>query len=104
MTGVVNFDALHSIITSGSSGLVDVQADLARAQYEIEWALSHPAAAATRTLEPETWITPEQAAEIAAVDRRTIYDWATGKAWASRKSRRCLRIAEGPFRRWMAAR
>jgi hypothetical protein len=54
--------------------------------------------------EPDHWITPDQAASIAGVNRRTIYDWAAGKVWASRPSRRCLRIADTAFRRWLAAR
>src|SRR5687767_12662964 len=52
----------------------------------------------------EVWITPEQAAKIASIELRTLYDWATNKPWASRKTRRCLRIDEGGFRRWLAAR
>jgi len=54
--------------------------------------------------EAEKWITPLDAATIAGVEQRTIYDWASGKSWASRPSRRCLRIAEDAFRRWLAAR
>jgi hypothetical protein len=55
----------------------------------------------------ERLIKPEAAATIACVDTRTIYDWAAGKAgklWARRPSRRCLRIEEATFRRWLAAR
>jgi hypothetical protein len=60
------------------------------------------------------WITPERAAEIAGepIDapearrraRRRIYGWAKGQRWANRPSRRCLRINEQGFRRWLSAR
>ena len=50
------------------------------------------------------WITPEQAAEIAGVPVRRIYEWAKGQRWASRPSRRCLRVSERGFRRWLEAR
>ena len=53
--------------------------------------------------EPKTWITPEQAAVIAAVPKERIYSWAKGQRWASRPSRRCLRIEETGFRRWLLA-
>jgi len=53
--------------------------------------------------EPERLLTPEQAAGIAAVPKTRIYAWARGQRWASRPSKRCLRIAEASFRRWLAA-
>ena len=70
------------------------------------WAriLQPPGSAEARPVALDGWLTPQQAAAIAGVGRRTIYDWAVGKAWASRPSRRCLRIAETTFRRWLAAR
>jgi hypothetical protein len=51
--------------------------------------------------EAETWITPEQAATIASVPVKRVYDWARGKRWTSRPTRRCLRIDEAGFRRWL---
>ena len=54
--------------------------------------------------EPDTWLTPEQAASIAGVSVERLYGWAKGKRWASRPSRRCLRVSEQGFRRWLAAR
>jgi hypothetical protein len=48
------------------------------------------------------WITA--AALIANVSTKTIYEWAVGKRWASRPSRRCLRIDEAGFRSWLASR
>jgi len=53
--------------------------------------------------EPEHWLTPQAAAAIAAVPETRIYAWARGQRWATRPSRRCLRIDEGGFRRWLAA-
>lgn len=65
---------------------------------------------------PGALITPEDAATIAGLpmdtpeDRkrsvRRIYSWAagTGIRWASRPSRKCLRISEPGFRRWLEAR
>ena len=50
----------------------------------------------------KVWIKPEQAAKIAGIEVRTLYDWAAGKAWASRKTSRCLRIDEVGFRSWLA--
>ena len=54
--------------------------------------------------EAEVWITPQQAAKIASIEVRTLYDWAANKPWASRKTKRCLRIDERGFRRWLSAR
>jgi hypothetical protein len=54
--------------------------------------------------EPEVWITPDRAAEIAAVPKRRVYKWARGKRWASRLSRKTLRISERGFRAWLAMR
>lgn len=54
--------------------------------------------------EPDVWITPDRAAEIAAVPKRRVYEWARGKRWASRPSRRTLRISERGFRAWLATR
>ena len=52
----------------------------------------------------ERWLTPAEAAAIAAVQVKRIYDWAQAKKWASRPSRRCLRINEAGFRAWLAGR
>jgi hypothetical protein len=54
--------------------------------------------------DPEMWITPDRAAEIAAVSKRRVYQWARGKRWASRLSRKTLRISERGFRAWLAMR
>jgi hypothetical protein len=52
---------------------------------------------------PERWITPDAAAGIAGISVAVIYSWAKGQRWASRPSRRCLRIEETAFRRWLAS-
>lgn len=64
--------------------------------------------------EADVWITPEAAAVIAGLPTaasgdtrrsiRRIYEWARGQRWASRPSRKCLRISERGFRRWLATR
>jgi hypothetical protein len=44
MTGVVDFEMLRTLISSGSSGVVDILADLERARAEIAWNMGRPAA------------------------------------------------------------
>jgi hypothetical protein len=51
--------------------------------------------------EPEV-LTAEEAAGIAKVPVKRIYEWARKKTWASRPTKRCLRIDEAGFRRWLA--
>jgi hypothetical protein len=53
---------------------------------------------------PETWIGAKQAAGIAGVSVKTLYEWARGQRWANRPTKRSLRIAESGFRRWLASR
>lgn len=48
-------------------------------------------------------ITPEAAAAIADVPVSRIYAWAKGQRWATRPTRRCLRIEDAGFRRWLAS-
>jgi len=60
------------------------------------------------------WISSEEAARIAGLDDGTddgrrrgvkrIYEWARAQRWASRPTRRCLRINEAGFRAWLASR
>jgi hypothetical protein len=62
----------------------------------------------------DAWITPERAAEIAGEQMSTpaerrravrrIYAWAQGQRWAARPSRKCLRVSERGFRKWLANR
>jgi hypothetical protein len=52
----------------------------------------------------ERLLTPEEAASIAQVPVRRLYGWARGQGWARRPTRRCLRIGEASFRRWLAMR
>jgi len=61
---------------------------------------------------PGGWIAPEVAANIAgfpldtAQSRRRsvrkIYEWARGKAWANRPTRRTLLVNEAGFRAWLS--
>lgn len=50
------------------------------------------------------WIAAEAAADIAAVNVKRIYEWARKAPWASRPTKRCLRINETAFRAWLARR
>jgi hypothetical protein len=47
------------------------------------------------------WLRPAEAAEIAAVSVKQLYEMARGKSWASRPNRRVLRINEAGFRTWL---
>jgi hypothetical protein len=49
-------------------------------------------------------ITPEQAAAIAQVPVKRLYEWARKAKWASRPNKRTLRIDEAGFRRWLTGR
>ncbi len=54
---------------------------------------------------PAQWLTPEEAAAITGLSRRSVYCRSRSKEWAPfvhRVSRKCLRIEEGGLRRWMA--
>ena len=53
--------------------------------------------------EPERWITAQEAAKIAGVKSKRIYEWARGRPWASRPTKRCLRVYETRFRAWLAS-
>jgi hypothetical protein len=50
------------------------------------------------------WIPPGAAAEIAAVSVKRIYEWARKASWASRPTKRCLRVNEAAFRTWISRR
>jgi hypothetical protein len=50
------------------------------------------------------WLTPVEAAGIARASKRQVYEWAVGKRWAHRPSRRKLLIDEAGFRAWLASR
>ena len=50
------------------------------------------------------WLTPDEAASITNVPRRTIYAWSRRADWkrfVQRPSRKVLRIEEAGFRRWL---
>jgi hypothetical protein len=53
---------------------------------------------------PARFIAPDQAATIAGVPAKRVYDWARNQRWAHRPTRRCLRIDEAAFRNWLASR
>src|SRR4051812_5140420 len=97
---------LSSLVRNASlNDLPEIRAALARAETEVLLRLRldgpqhDPGGTAAPTA--DRWITPDQAAEIATVPRDRIYAWARGQRWASRPSRKCLRISEPGFRRWL---
>jgi hypothetical protein len=47
------------------------------------------------------YLTVREAAAIAQASQRRIYEWARGARWAHRPTKRCLRIDEAAFRRWL---
>ncbi len=55
-------------------------------------------------------LTPTEAARVANLPdpdgrgRRRIYEWARGQRWATRPSRKTLRVSEQGFRRWLMTR
>lgn len=80
---------------------------LAEAEAVVRLRLSMAAGAATTNRqecsEAERLLTPEEAAGVAHVPVSRIYQWARDARWASRPTRRCLRIGEQGFRRWLAS-
>jgi hypothetical protein len=46
-------------------------------------------------------LTPEEAAKVARVPVKRLYEWARFKA--SRPTKRCLQIDEDGIRRWLVA-
>jgi len=64
-----------------------------------------PAAAPEAQASEGRWLTPDEAAAVASVPRRTIYGWSRRSDWrpfTHRLSRKVLRIEEAGFRRWLA--
>ena len=66
--------------------------------------LHTPVLAPVSADEPEHYIKPREAAEIAQVGTKTIYQWSKGQKWAVRPPGRYLRIREVMFRNWLRAR
>jgi hypothetical protein len=69
------------------------------------WArLTAPSSVVTAPAVAGKWLTPLEAAEFARASKRQVYEWAVGKRWAHRPSRRKLLIDEQGFRAWLASR
>jgi hypothetical protein len=56
------------------------------------------------TATPDRFLTVDEAAAIAQVPVKRVYEWARGKRWASRPTRRCFRVQEAQFRAWLRER
>lgn len=52
----------------------------------------------------DRYVTPEQAAEIAGVTRRWIFQHTRGERFRKNLSRKQVRLHEAGFRRWLATR
>ncbi len=83
--------------------LPDLAAALELARVKLQLRLASPpspvaAQAAGRLL------TPPEAADIARASKRQVYEWAVGKRWAHRPSRKKLLIDEAGFRAWLSSR
>jgi len=50
------------------------------------------------------WLTPAEAAGLARASKRQVYEWAVGKRWAHRPSKRKMLIDEAGFRAWLGSR
>jgi hypothetical protein len=77
------------------------------AQLAVAVATAPSPAPATESNGSGAWLTPEQAATIAVVQRRIIYGWSRRKDWRAfcrRLSRKVLRIEDVGFRAWLASR
>lgn len=83
--------------------LPEVAAALELARVKLALRLAAPAPppkpAATGKL-----LTAEEAATIARASKRQVYEWAIGKRWAHRPSRRKLLIDEAGFLAWLSSR
>ena len=82
--------------------LPEVAAALELARVKLQLRLVAPAPAPTR--DAVRFLTPDQAAEIAGIPTKRLYEWARKKAWAHRPNTRTLRIDEQAFRRWLESR
>jgi hypothetical protein len=93
------------------SVLPGLLASLAALQAAVAAQLASPNATRSATGDPSTsrpthdhWLTPDAAATLASVPRRTIYGWSRRLDWrpfTRRLSRKVLRVEEVGFRRWL---
>jgi len=83
--------------------LAEVAAALERARVKLALRLAAPVSAQPAPAGGR-WLTPEEAATIARASKRQVYEWAIGKRWAHRPSRRKLLIDEAGFLAWLSSR
>ena len=80
---------------------------IAEAEGTVRLRLSLPTTAPTTTDGDSfrsSYLTVPEAAAIAQATPRRIYEWAKDARWAHRPTKRCLRIDEAAFRRWLERR
>jgi hypothetical protein len=104
--GILARALLRAVIGASPAELPALVGALAQAQAVALARLTTPAVLSTPPAPGDLgrWITADEAAAIAAVSRKCVYEWAQGRRWASRPTRRCLRIDEAGFRSWLANR
>ena len=83
--------------------LAEVAAALERARVRLALRLATPAPAQQPPAVGK-WLTPAEAATIARASKRQLYEWAIGKRWAHRPSRRKLLIDKEGFLAWLSSR
>ncbi len=107
MTAPEVFDALDRLIaSSGPAARPGLVVALAARLAQLGATLAAPTTSGNGrpAEEPERLLTPEQAAEVASIPVKRLYEWARGKRWANRPTRRTLRIEERGFRAWLSSR
>jgi hypothetical protein len=111
---VIPLDELRQLADVDRAELPRVLGLVVELEARLRLRLAEAPAPLPREEASEDLITPEAAAQIAGLPMgdadearrsvRRIYEWARGQRWAVRPSRRCLRISERGFRRWLATR
>ena len=99
------FDAVKQVIRVASAEELPAILGQLEEVKAAAWArLVNPRAPKAEPKDEEGFPKPQEAAAIAQVPPKRIYDWARGQRWARRPTRRCLRISEQGFRKWLQSR
>ena len=82
--------------------LPELAGALEAARVKLHLRLAAPAPAPAQAV--GKWLTPAEAADLARASKRQVYEWAAGKRWAHRPSKRKMLIDEQGFRAWLGSR
>lgn len=97
------FDCLvPEVISAATSDLPTIAGKLAEASAALQLRLTQPRA--PEKADPETLITVEEAARIAAVSPRWVRDHTRGLSFRHDLSRKNVKLEEWPYRRWLKSR